>query len=593
MNRLKISTRLAILIGILSLVMAAIAGLGLYGISKSDDALGAVYRDRAVPLGQLAAINRLNLRNRLAIAGGLLYPEEIVQNTADVERNLAEAIKIWADYVADGLTPNEAKLAKQLADDRKRFEEEGIRPAAAALLAHDTEAAKTLIQDKIRPLYVPVGAGLDALIQLQLDVAESEYKAAVVRYNTIRIVVLGAILVGLAFSVLFGVMVVRGITAQLGAEPAGVLEVTTAISGGNLSSAIFVKPGDDSSVMAGMASMQISLQSLVSNVRQGAESVSTASAEIAQGNIDLSGRTEQQAAALEETAASMEQLSATVQQNADNAKQATQMALQATIIAAAGGEVVGQVVETMKDINESSRRISDIIAVIEGIAFQTNILALNAAVEAARAGDQGRGFAVVATEVRSLAGRSAEAAKEIKSLINASVERVERGTEQIDQAGVTMSEVVTSIQRVNDIMGEISAASAEQAAGVAQVGEAMTHMDQATQQNAALVEEMAAAASSLSNQSTDLVQLVSSFNTGAKPATPAFKSAPPVRKPSLTAAYQGAERRSAEFNSTDGLQAHSKATRVIQGVKVLSAKPAATQKLLMAKAKDEADWETF
>jgi len=227
--------------------------------------------------------------------------------------------------------------------------------------------------------------------------------------------------------------------------------------------------------------------------------------------------------------------------------------------------------------------------VIDGIAFQTNILALNAAVEAARAGDQGRGFAVVATEVRSLAGRSADAAKEIKTLINASVERVEQGTVQVDQAGTTMSEVVTSIKRVNDIMGEISAASSEQAAGVAQVGEAMTHMDQATQQNAALVEEMAAAASSLNSQSKDLVQLVSSFNTGDKPATVAAKPGQ-VRKPSPKADYQ-----SAEFNSTNGLQAHTKATRGIEGVKskAKSAKPASVQKLVTAKTENQTDWEAF
>lgn len=223
--------------------------------------------------------------------------------------------------------------------------------------------------------------------------------------------------------------------------------------------------------------MQQNLNATVTAVREGAQSVSTASAEIAQGNHDLSSRKEQQAAALEETAASMEQLSATVQQNAASARQANQMALQASIVAAKGGKAVSQAVETMKGINESSRRISEIISVIDGIAFQTNILALNAAVEAARAGDKGRGFAVVATEVRSLAGRSADAAKEIKSLINASVRRVEQGTLQVDEAGATMLEVVTSIKRVNDIMGEISAASDEQAAGVAQVGEAMTHMD--------------------------------------------------------------------------------------------------------------------
>ena len=269
-------------------------------------------------------------------------------------------------------------------------------------------------------------------------------------------------------------------------------------------------------LLQALQAMQSSLVKVVSNVRTGSESVSTASAEIAQGNHDLSARTEQQASALEETAASMEQLSSTVQQNADSARQANQLALSASTVAIQGGNVVGEVVETMKGINEASRRISDIISVIDGIAFQTNILALNAAVEAARAGEQGRGFAVVASEVRSLAGRSAEAAKEIKQLIHDSVERVAQGTELVDRAGTTMTEVVAAIRRVTDLMGEISAASTEQAQGVTQVGEAVQQMDQVTQQNAALVEQMAAAASSLRGQAAELVHVVAVFKLDSR-----------------------------------------------------------------------------
>ncbi len=266
-----------------------------------------------------------------------------------------------------------------------------------------------------------------------------------------------------------------------------------------------------SPLLAAMNEMQTALSRVVADVRQGANSVSTASAEIAQGNADLSGRTEQQASALEQTSSSMEQLGSTARQNADNARTASQLAASASGVAVQGGEVVSQVVQTMKDINESSRRISDIIGVIDGIAFQTNILALNAAVEAARAGEQGRGFAVVAGEVRSLAQRSAEAAKEIKGLINASVERVEQGSALVDRAGSTMQEIVQSIQRVTDIVGEISSASGEQNAGVALVGNAVTQMDQSTQQNATLVEQSAAAAASLQQQAQYLVQAVSVF----------------------------------------------------------------------------------
>ena len=264
-------------------------------------------------------------------------------------------------------------------------------------------------------------------------------------------------------------------------------------------------------LMQAMNRVGSGLSDVVQTVRQGSESVATASAEIAQGNTDLSARTESQASSLEETAASMEELGSTVRQNADNARQANELAQSASGVAARGGEVVGQVVDTMKGINDASRKIADIISVIDGIAFQTNILALNAAVEAARAGEQGRGFAVVAAEVRALAGRSAEAAKEIKTLIDDSVGRVEQGSALVDQAGATMNEVVTAIRRVTDIMGEISTASGEQSAGVAQVGEAISNMDQTTQQNAALVEEMAAAASSLRNQAQELVQAVSVF----------------------------------------------------------------------------------
>jgi methyl-accepting chemotaxis protein len=289
-------------------------------------------------------------------------------------------------------------------------------------------------------------------------------------------------------------------------------DVAERVRDGNLAQAV-VDPARDefSPLMAALGDMQAALTTLVAGVRGNADGVATASAEIAQGNQDLSARTEQQASALEKTASSMEQLGSTVRQNADNAKQANQLALGASSVAMQGGEVVADVVQTMRGINDSSKRISDIIGTIDGIAFQTNILALNAAVEAARAGEQGRGFAVVAGEVRSLAQRSADAAKEIKSLISASVEQVAHGTVLVDKAGSTMTEIVDSIRRVADIMGEISAASTEQSAGVGLVAEAVSQMDQTTQQNAALVEQSAAAAESLSSQARQMVDAVSVF----------------------------------------------------------------------------------
>jgi methyl-accepting chemotaxis protein len=316
---------------------------------------------------------------------------------------------------------------------------------------------------------------------------------------------LAAILLGISL------IIARSIIKQLGGEPTDANAITHSMAMGDLSVNIILRPGDNSSVMHGIKTMRDNVAHIVADVRRSSEGVASSSAEIAQGNNDLSARTEQQASALEETAASMEELSATVKQNADSARLANQLAMNASTVAIQGGEVVGQVVETMKGINESSRKIADIISVIDGIAFQTNILALNAAVEAARAGEQGRGFAVVASEVRSLAGRSADAAKEIKNLINASVERVVYGTTLVNQAGATMTEVVSAIKRATDIMGEISAASNEQSLGVAQVSEAVIQMDRTTQQNAALVEEMAAEARNLKTQAHELVQAVSVF----------------------------------------------------------------------------------
>ena len=522
MNNLKVSTRLMLLIGLLSTLLVAIGGLGLFGISTSNDALKSVYEDRTVPTAQLGSIKALQLANRLALNIALVSPEpqNIAEQTALVETNMAVIGKTWEAYMATYLTPDEQVLAKSFAEARKGFVQEGLLPAMAALRANDLKEAQRLVVEKIRPLSVPTERGVDALVKLQIDEAQKEYDHAVARYATIRMISIAAIGSGLLLAGLLGFTLVRSIARQLGCEPGEAAELARSVAAGDLSAQVNVKPGDTTSLIAHLRAMQASLAKVVGNVRQSSESVATASAQIAHGNNDLSQRTEEQAAALEETAASMEQLGATVKHNAENARQANQLALGASTVAARGGSVVAQVVDTMKGINDSSKKIADIISVIDGIAFQTNILALNAAVEAARAGEQGRGFAVVASEVRSLAGRSAEAAKEIKSLIAASVERVARGTTLVDQAGVTMTEVVASIKRVTDIMGEISAASTEQSAGVSQVGDAVSQMDQVTQQNAALVEESAAAAESLTQQAQQLVQVVAVFKLAPDPRNP-------------------------------------------------------------------------
>ncbi len=510
MNQFKISTRLIVLIGALSVLLLGIGGIGLLGISRANDALLSVYEHRTIPMGQVAEIQERLLRNRLAIAVTLVTPtpEDIARNTKEIEANIAAISKVWEAYQSSALSPEESALATRFAESRKRFVVEGLNPTVAALRANDLTQAQRLVVDAVRPLYLPVGEGIRDLMALQLSEGRKSYEAAVARYTTIRNAAVLAIAVGLAFAVLFGTFLVRGISRSLDHA----VEVSAAMTRGDLTQAIRVEGRDEvAKLLQALGAMKDSLSRVVSGVRQNAESVATASAQISQGNFDLSSRTEEQASALQQTAASMEQLSGTVKQNADNARQANQLAIGASTVAVSGGEVVGRVVDTMRGINDSSKKIVDIISVIDSIAFQTNILALNAAVEAARAGEQGRGFAVVASEVRNLAQRSAEAAKEIKTLISDSVERVEQGSALVNQAGVTMREVVDSIRRVTDIMGEITAASIEQSTGVEQVGEAVSQMDQATQQNSALVEESAAAAESLKVQAQQLVDAVAVF----------------------------------------------------------------------------------
>ncbi|MBY0454476.1 MAG: MCP four helix bundle domain-containing protein [Burkholderiaceae bacterium] len=510
MNQFKISARLAFLIGVLACLLVLVGSIGLYGMSKNEEALDSMYKDRAVPLAQLGEMRYLMLHNRLLIANALVIqtPDNAIKNANGIEVNIDKVNKLWQAYMATYLTPEEAKLAQEFAEAREKFLQKGLKPSVEALRHSDFEETRRVAIDHNIPLFNTAQERLVALVQLQVDEAKKEYDLSSARFHTLRAVSMAAIGLGLLFAVVFGWSMARGITGPLNRA----VETAQAVAQGDLSQPITSEGKDEiAALMHALSDMKIRLAALVGNVRQNAESISTASGEIAQGNHDLSARTEAQASALQQTAASMEQLSATVKQNADSAQQANQLAMNASTVAIQGGEVVAQVVDTMQGINEASRKISDIISVIDGIAFQTNILALNAAVEAARAGEQGRGFAVVASEVRNLAGRSADAAKEIKVLINASVDRVAQGTALVDQAGTTMTEVVSSIRRATDLMGEISAANREQATGVAQVGEAVTQIDQATQQNAALVEEMAAAASSLTSQAQELVQVVAVF----------------------------------------------------------------------------------
>ena len=440
------------------------------------------------------------------------------QAQADFFRNLAKATD--ANPVMRQALQAAAQKQREQIDRTLKMAEDGLINAQD--LSVTPEAYFDDFTRTIDGIYEFNGLAMQVLERaLQDRVVQAQWLA----YGTLGLLalfVLGAC--GLVF------VFVRSITVPMNEA----VTLAHAVAAGDLTTEMHVYGTNEiGQLTKSLIEMQQKLGGVVNHVRQGSQAVATASIQIAQGNHDLASRTESQASALEQTAASMEELNSTVQQNAENARQANDLALNASTVAVKGGEVVSQVVETMKGINDSSRKISDIIGVIDSIAFQTNILALNAAVEAARAGEQGRGFAVVATEVRSLASRSAEAAKEIKNLISASVERVEQGTAQVDEAGATMTEVVGAIRRVTDLMSQISAASSEQSLGVSQVGEAVTHMDQVTQQNAALVEEMAAAADSLKMQAQDLVAGVNVFKLGAleSAARPLSGTAPRLASP--------------------------------------------------------------
>jgi methyl-accepting chemotaxis protein len=375
--------------------------------------------------------------------------------------------------------------------------------------------ARIYLSTQLRPVLVQYKQALTTLIDSQERQINEVGAAAVVSYLHSRNLLLGLGALASILAAGTGILITRGLLGQLGGEPAIAAEIARAIASGNLAVKTALSPHDRSSMMHAIASMRIQLQSIVARVRTTSDQIKAASLDMAAGNQELASRTEQQASALEETAASLEQLTATVSTNAGNARDANELAISASAVASEGGAVVERVVQTMASITDAARNIVEIISVIDGIAFQTNILALNAAVEAARAGEQGRGFAVVAAEVRTLAQRSALAAKEIKSLIQTAVERTGEGARLANQTGMTMQEIITRVSRVTETLGEISDASAEQAAGISQINAAVIQMDHVTQQNAALVEEAAAAAESLEKLAEELNDTVSVFQLGA------------------------------------------------------------------------------
>ena len=517
MNRFKISTRLLGAFAVVVLLMWVLGAVSLT-LSARQRAEQADVIGVRVPitksLGVLADrvnVEAIQLRNL-----ALFDKPEITKGA--LEEIEAAKTSVAAQYALLEPLVQSAKgrdLLARMKQQRLAFVSQAEQ-YLALIGKGDKEQAAVLLVEQLRPAQLAYQAVIREQVEYQGEVTTAAGQRAEAAARALVINVFAAAAVATVVAIVLALTIIRSITRPL----AQAVEVADRVASGDLSGPIVVRSTDETGrLLDALQRMQQSLVNTVGQVRSNAEGVASASAQIASGNNDLSVRTEEQASALEETAASMEELGSTVRQNADNARQANQLAVSASNVAVQGGNVVAEVVETMKGIDASSQKIADIISVIDGIAFQTNILALNAAVEAARAGEQGRGFAVVAGEVRSLAGRSAEAAKEIKDLITASVERVAQGSALVDKAGATMTDVVASIRRVTDIMGEISAASSEQSAGVSQVGEAVTQMDQATQQNAALVEEMAAAASALNAQAGELVQAVAVFKLDTNATT--------------------------------------------------------------------------
>ena len=513
---MKFSTRLLLCVLVPSLVFASAGLLGTVGMGVSLSRLDAYFDREKVLADDMQEMYSQGLQMGQALRNIILDPanRQAYDNLEAARKGFAAAHKSAAATAAD---PALSSTLERIHDLQER--QSALQAEIVALAKVDSAAARTKLNADETPLWRQIRSQLLEQIKVRRVQAEATRESALALGERVRLA--AGVLMALAAAAAVGFFIAarRCLHRELGCDLAEARQVLDAVSAGDLTRPVVVPTGAEKSLLAALAGTQSALTHLVDSVRGNAESVASASSQISQGNNDLSGRTEEQASALEQTSASMKQLAATVQQNAASAEQGNVLASDASNVAARGGEVVGQVVETMKGINESSRKISDIIGVIDGIAFQTNILALNAAVEAARAGEQGRGFAVVAGEVRTLAQRSADAAKEIKGLIGDSVQRVEQGSALVDQAGTTMGEVVASIREVSDIMAKISRASTEQSAGVAQIGEAVTQMDQATQQNAALVEQSAAAAESLKAQAQQLVSAVAVFRVGDNAAS--------------------------------------------------------------------------
>jgi methyl-accepting chemotaxis protein len=523
---MKVGTRLGLGFAWVVLLLVAVTAFGIYNMHQVQGRFNHVIEVKnpesalVKDMMDTVAERSISLRNLMLPAA----PEDV-----DIEAQYIDAQTLKYKMSAQKLQKLFEESTGTTADEKAALPKIGAHAAnAEKLITQAVEFGQRreayelaqFLKDQYLPVQKAWQVELKSLAVLEDTINREAAATSASAYAQARLLMLIISGIGVVTAILAAIVLTRQLLHKLGGEPDYAVQIAGQIAEGDLAVVINTRAGDHDSLLVAMRTMRDKLAAIVSQVRTGSETITTASSEIARGNLDLSGRTEQQAGALEETASSMEQLNSTVRQNADNAHQANDLAVAASQVAVQGGSIVSQVVDTMQSINASSRKVADIVSVIDGIAFQTNILALNAAVEAARAGEQGRGFAVVASEVRSLAQRSAAAAKEIKVLIGDSVGEVENGSRLVEQAGSTMHDIVSSIKRVTDVMTEITHANREQSSGIEQVNEAIIQIDDMTQQNAALVEQAAAAARSLQEQASGLQQLVSVFRLDGLLAAP-------------------------------------------------------------------------
>jgi methyl-accepting chemotaxis protein-1 (serine sensor receptor) len=536
LTRLTVKSSLIGVLGLLCVMLLVGAWMGLGGMARANESMREIYQEQLVPLAKVDTVARGSLRDFISLSEATYHKDEksiVKQKLDEIKQYRAtnDALVKELDKV-----PFSPELKKQLQafESAREDMQSSLDDVMSGLDAADGSATDSLYSNAL-PNVAIMSSEIDKLVQMQSEASRQRYEAAVASYQRIRVLTFAALAAGLLVAIVMAFLLIRSIIGTLNKA----VQVAHAIAQGRLGHAIRSDRKDElGQLLEAFRTMDERLSAIVGEVRHGSGAVSTAAQQIARGNDDLSQRTQEQASSLEETASSMEEMTSTVKQNAENASHANQLARGAREQAERGGEVASQAVVAMKEINASSRKISDIVSLIDEIAFQTNLLSLNAAVEAARAGEQGRGFAVVATEVRSLAQRSAGAAKEIKALINDSAEKVRTGTELVDQSGKALSEIVDSVKKVTDIVAEIAAASQEQSAGIDQVNHAVSQMDEMTQQNAALVEEAAAAARAMQEQANELARQVAFFRLedDAAAAVPA-----PAARPTASAVVAEAE----------------------------------------------------